>query len=155
MDVAWRATTLRAQVSHNLARVCRCLPVHVGASSSKSCWKWKESQSLFWQPSLRHWPTLVIWTSTLCRRHISTYGKIKTHFAQTYSQMPPSMYLNTVTWTIRLIQTGRLQYQHLSLSHLYTYIPYTKGKKPKHIKWYLEKYSQSLCLDLIAMHSCD
>lgn len=48
--------------------------------------------------------------------------KIKTHFAQTHSQMPPSMYLNTVTWTIRLIQTGRLQY--LSLSHSYIYSPH-------------------------------
>lgn len=114
----------RVQISYDLAEVCRCLPVHVGASSSKSCWKWKESQSLFWQPSLRHWPALVIWTSTLCRRHISTYGKIKTHFAQTYFHMPPSMYLNTVMWTIRLIQTGRLQHQHLSLSHLYLYSVY-------------------------------
>lgn len=147
MDVAWRATTLRVQISYNLTEVCRCLPVHVGASSSKSCWKWKESQSLFWQPSLRHWPTLVIWTSTLCCRHISTYGKIKTHFSQTYSHMPPSMYLNMVIWTIRLIETGRLQHQHFSLSHLYTYfyIPYTKCKKKNtHIKWYLELYWQSL-----------
>lgn len=39
--------------------------------------------------------------------------KIKTHFAQTYSPMPPSMYLNTVTSIICFIHAGSLQDQHL------------------------------------------
>lgn len=48
--------------------------------------------------------------------------EIKTHFAQTYSPMPPSMYLNTVTLIICFIQAGSLQDQtSASLSHFYIY----------------------------------
>lgn len=95
------------------ASPCRCLLLEI-------LLEMKGIQTLFWQPSLQRWPVLVIWISTLCRRHIFTYGKIKTYCAKTFSHMPPSIYLNMVVLIIRFINVVRLQRQHLSLSLLFT-----------------------------------